>query len=287
MPTLGRPATSEDVAQGRAIFFLTGNTRTVAIGKFPLEASCLKAGKKHPEIPLEEGLKGDDDQDDGSKIWQAEEVQVGGRWERYYGFAGRHLFAKVPAAEVEFPRAGDVDLAPAIECWISPAANHFDAGLEQSFLVTGLQKPLPFNLGVHNYGGLDQLIPGPFILPANNARTLPAAVRFTLSYSEKMPPAPTAREFASNMQNRVPVDYGSWQDIPLRKEITMAGPADARAIGPDARIELLKIDLRDYFKITRPGTYRLDVTFQEPGQKASPTQHVFYNLVGEGERAAN
>ena len=34
-------------------------------------------------------------------VWQAEEVWQDGKWVRYYGFIGRYVVAKVPAAEVE------------------------------------------------------------------------------------------------------------------------------------------------------------------------------------------
>jgi hypothetical protein len=158
--------------------------------------------------------------------------------------------------------------------------------------VAGLGKPLPLKVGGHNHNGLDHQIPGAFVVSASNARTLPAGVRLALSYSEKLPQAALnearrEKRSASDFQNPVPVDYGAWQEIPLRKEITTAVAEAPRAIGPDARVDLLKIDLRDYFEITRPGTYRLDVTFQAPGQKALPTQHVFYNVVGEEQQASN
>ena len=41
--------------------------------------------------------------DISGKIWQAEEVQVNGKWQRYYGFAGRHQLEEVPASEIVFP----------------------------------------------------------------------------------------------------------------------------------------------------------------------------------------
>ena len=35
-------------------------------------------------------------------VWQAEEAEVGERWQRFYGFVGRYGLAKVPAEEIEF-----------------------------------------------------------------------------------------------------------------------------------------------------------------------------------------
>ena len=36
-------------------------------------------------------------------VWQAEEVRRGDRWERYYGFVGPHVIARIPADEIELP----------------------------------------------------------------------------------------------------------------------------------------------------------------------------------------
>ena len=43
--------------------------------------------------------------DQSGLIWQAEEVMVDGHWQRYYGFVGRHIIAKVPADEIELTPA--------------------------------------------------------------------------------------------------------------------------------------------------------------------------------------
>ena len=45
-------------------------------------------------------------------VWQAEEVRRDGQWERYYGFVGRHVIARVPSSSIELaggrkPAPGD------------------------------------------------------------------------------------------------------------------------------------------------------------------------------------
>jgi hypothetical protein len=119
LPRLAQPATAEDVAAGCAIFSLRGQenaqvrivqlkrrpsiARWKALKQFPLlepgvmewpkekDANDEKAWARLPKEPFDrEGL-----------IWQAEEVFVGGKWRRYYGFVGYHVIAKVPAEEIE------------------------------------------------------------------------------------------------------------------------------------------------------------------------------------------
>ena len=100
----------EDVAAGRAVFSLTDSAsavRTVALPKLPMQARW-KTLKSFPVVAI-----GADDPETGKpvlrrsfdqkgEIWQAEEGFIDGRWQRFYGFVGRHIIAKVPAAEIEF-----------------------------------------------------------------------------------------------------------------------------------------------------------------------------------------
>jgi hypothetical protein len=111
-PRLGRPATPEDVREGRAIFSLVGagKVRVCEVPALPAPAKWLtykgavrvvsrwdarKKSTTYSREPDQEGV-----------VWQAEEVFEGGKWVRYYGFVGRHVVARAPAAEVEFPAAG-------------------------------------------------------------------------------------------------------------------------------------------------------------------------------------
>jgi hypothetical protein len=103
-PALGRPATPDDVREGRAIFSLSGegDVRTVALPSgFPVRARWLALKsfpvdlRSNPVPPVGEFLQ------DGW-VWQAEEVRKGDQWERYYGFAGHATIARVAASEIEF-----------------------------------------------------------------------------------------------------------------------------------------------------------------------------------------
>src|SRR5262249_19620108 len=107
-------ATPDDVAAGRAVFSLRdgpdAQVRVVAmkltpaiarwksLKQFPLREprprEWPKANEKWDDMPKEEF-------DREGLIWQAEEVMIGGKWRRYYGFIGNHIIAKVPAEEIE------------------------------------------------------------------------------------------------------------------------------------------------------------------------------------------
>lgn len=107
-PRLDHPATDADVAATRAIFSLSGGpVRIVSLPAWPAQAKW----KTLKDFPVQyqgatDSKTGvttyDDDFLNKGFIWQAEEVQVNGKWERYYGFVGAHSIAKVPADQIEF-----------------------------------------------------------------------------------------------------------------------------------------------------------------------------------------
>ncbi len=105
-PTLGKPATPEDVSSTRAIFSLAGEeeTRLATMPAFPLKAKWLTL----TDTPVvrtyypEGSAKGDTrhEFDTDGYVWQAEEVRKGDRWERFYGFVGHHVVSRAPASEI-------------------------------------------------------------------------------------------------------------------------------------------------------------------------------------------
>jgi hypothetical protein len=101
-PILDRPATKEDVRAGRAIFSLEREEeiRRVELPSIPIKAKWIPP-EEAPGAGAEDGW-----------VWQAEEVCKGGQWERYYGFVGRHVIARVPSGSIELaggrrPAPGD------------------------------------------------------------------------------------------------------------------------------------------------------------------------------------
>jgi len=100
---LDHAATPDDAKNGRAIFSLhDGNSevRQAELPRFPQMARWKTLDK----FPIRyHGKKGETTEyDRAGYIWQAEEILIDGKWQRFYGFVGNHIIAKVPAEEIEF-----------------------------------------------------------------------------------------------------------------------------------------------------------------------------------------
>ena len=85
-----------------------GPVRTVKLPKWPAKAkwSTFKGYPVQQQGATDEkGVTAYyDDYLNQGLIWQAEEVQVNGKWERFYGFVGPHVIAKVPGDQIEFEK---------------------------------------------------------------------------------------------------------------------------------------------------------------------------------------
>jgi hypothetical protein len=90
-PVLDRPATKADVREGRAIFSLEGEgeIRRVQLPSMPVKAKWILPDEARGGVAVD------------GWVWQAEEVRKGGQWERYYGFVGPHVIARVPGGSIE------------------------------------------------------------------------------------------------------------------------------------------------------------------------------------------
>src|SRR5262249_45456490 len=101
-PPLDHPASDGDVGRGAAIFTLAGG-RPLKLPARPLRAKWITL-KSFPQtqVHYDQRTKRQTQSigyDQDGWVWQAEEAA--GR--RFYGFVGRHVIARVPADEIEFP----------------------------------------------------------------------------------------------------------------------------------------------------------------------------------------
>jgi hypothetical protein len=99
---LERAATPEDVKESRAIFSLQDGTSEVRVPPLPMFPQPAR-WKTLDRFPVRyAGQTAEQTQyDRAGYIWQAEEILVDGNWQRYYGFVGNHVIAKVAAEEIE------------------------------------------------------------------------------------------------------------------------------------------------------------------------------------------
>ena len=247
-PLRDRPASRDEARRHDAIFSLAGDgpARVVKFAQMPLPAvwttlkempvqvARYKAGKYVTEKGfLQEGF-----------VWQAEEVEVGGRWRRYYGFAGAHKVARVPAEEIEFPSAdGNVRwlrYASSFEARLAPPKGTIDPD-EPGAPRRVLGEPVPLTLTVRNASGL----------PAE-APALAGRLRLRAWYSpEVIAPqgmlAPAAKT------------ADAWQELTVKAGAafpTVAGMTlEAAAESPAG-----DIDLSAWFDLSRRGFYRVKLT---------------------------
>jgi hypothetical protein len=258
---LDHAATPDDVREGRAIFSLDPSERRPwALPSFPLQARWTAL-----EIPDDDpGLRGigpvkrpraQVEMLQGGTVWQAEEAREGGEWRRYYGFVGRHVRARVPAEEIEFPAPWNTDWHPVSKAFdgrlIPP--DGFDDGTRVVRREVAQGGPLTVEVWLRNRRGVDTLVPSDWTR-TENGLSLREGLTVRL-FRLKDPPATV----------RVP-----GQAPPVEEEITARqarrhrGGEPSRTLTPTASVRVLRLDLRDMFPVEAPGRYRLDVTYDDP-----------------------
>ncbi len=106
---LDHPATPQEVRDGQALFSLDapGAARVVKLPHYPMPARWITdkrfPQKNYSRDPVTGQPDGKVWYDQAGLVWQAEEMQVNGKWQRYYGFIGRNFLGKLPAEEIELP----------------------------------------------------------------------------------------------------------------------------------------------------------------------------------------
>lgn len=254
-PTRDRPATADEAKQGLAIFALAGAKDIRALRlPFPLKAKWVTL-KDYPEVlRYTPSAREDRDKikvgtDQAGLVWQAEEA--GGR--RWYGFVGRYVVAKVPAAEIEFPATDDTwaTLTGGIDCRLSPAAK---GGV-----------PL-VRVELRNRSGRDRIVPAQFMRSEKARLALHAGLRLHLEYTPHIGP------------HKDPPRY----EMLTPKTIAhfRAGKA-VRTAGPATTFADFTFEPGAAFDVSRTGTYRLHLVFhRDDGAPAEGTSRVVEFVVG-------
>ncbi|MEO6055032.1 MAG: hypothetical protein ABIP97_13575, partial [Chthoniobacterales bacterium] len=201
------------------------------------------------------------------RVFQAEEVMVGGKWQRFFGYVGQFHIAKVPASEIEFPSEMSL-LSHGFEGDLTAPDKWFQRGFYRARKLKW-DAPLPFNLKVRNRSGLDQTVSGALLQPDFNTGKLPHAVELKMEYSDK------------SITEEYCIPESSWQSVPLKTEVQVA---DAQASGlilqPTEEYVIMTDDLRRFFDVSRHGNYRLQAIFNDPnGVTGSTIDYGF--IIGE------
>ena len=272
-PTLGRPASAEDVREARAIFSLDGEgeARVAAMPSgFPLRArwTTLTAFPVDQQVSYadEKGSHTETRRDylrDGW-VWQAEEVKKGDRWERSYGFVGHATIARVPAAEIEFPSTA----------YWNPTLS---GGLEAHLVLADVPRPpipqgqpIMATLRLRNDRGVEQKVPTEFVRPVDDGKP---ALRRGVSLVLTEQPKRSGDQDAFNPRAGV-------ERTPTRT--ARFDPGDAsRSLAPTESFDALRIDLADWFGPLAPGSYRLHATFAADSGLGEGRTSDLYFTVGD------
>jgi hypothetical protein len=276
---LDHPATPEDARKGEAIFSLAGQgrVRVSKMPKLPRGARWITL-KDYPVLNDDWGASGKLKRTIGYEqdgvIWQAEEVQADGRWQRYYGFVGRYGLAKVPAEEIE------ISTPLVAEEWIA-AGNHLLVGLQaapgaeericvqksddSSYLPPMLSyrpgQPLLFKVQAYNRSGAGQPLPVLAEGTGVKARNGSIPMSLQLRYCPEGPFIDCAHGFypLPAMDLQYTLVGMSWTQVPRKTTQQLTANPLGRKLMPTERIDCLQLDLKRLFDTSRPGTYRLSL----------------------------
>jgi hypothetical protein len=252
---LDHPATAEEVRRGLAVFSLEGegNARVWRLPARPLPAKWLTlkenpfpTSRWNPDTGNTENVVEYDQQ---GLVWQAEEVLKEGRWQRYYGFVGKHQVARVPAEEIEFPGSW-AGLSRQLDCEARLNLPADGEGSRADRMELG--KPVVVTFRLRNRGGLEQTVPSVYYRAAEPE--LHPGIGLRLAY------APLEMQVAGRTYLLDEADR-TWEEPPTTRTAHLpSGPAD-RMLAPAEEFTALELDLRDWFDVSRPGLYRFRFAF--------------------------
>ena len=258
-PVLGRPATPTDLLQTRAIFALTAasaprcvnlpqrpmRARWTALRKYPVDTQEWdeQTGKSKPVIEYQrEGW-----------VWQAEEVQVHGRWERYYGFVGPHEVAKVPASEIEFPTGPYPwnewgELTPGLDCRVTLAG---DVARTNDLLDPPRLTVSPrVEVLLRNRSGLPQRVPVVYVQRETPQVALLAGMELRLWRSPEIPAAAGQRNLEAEAQRK-------WEQVRPRAHGAFPVSERGKLLQLAESLSAFKVGLDELYDLKEPGLYRV------------------------------
>lgn len=271
-PMRDRPATPDEVRKGEAIFSLMGqgNVRVSKMPKLPRRARWTTL-KDYPISQIARGESGKPGKSIGYEqtgiIWQAEEVEIGGRWQRYYGFVGRFGIAKAAAEEIEFLQDPEesIILADHLLIRLRPAPGAEEKGCVRLFkdseyfpsiFFYHTDQPMVFNVEACNRSGADRRLPpiaesAPGRMPDNGI-----PISLLLRYCPEIP----AFGYVPGWDDYVPICSlvgMSWTEVPRKTNEQLNGCQVEKQLMPTECVNCFQLDLKRLFDVGRPGTYRL------------------------------
>ena len=133
-------------------------------------------------------------------------------------------------------------------------------------------RPIRVTLQIRNRRGVDNTAPTEFLRRGDDGRpVLRRGVALAVFYS---PPSVTRSEFFSGMGQ-------PGEALKPRRTDRFDPSGAARPLGPFEAFEAMRLDLNDWFDLTRPGSYRVHVTFAADSGVGSGETYDWHFKVGE------
>ena len=215
-------------------------------------------------------------------VWQAEETFVRGKWQRYYGFVGKHCVAKVPAEEIEFPYYGEPclcygwkELIGGLDCRLTPPGVPRD---NSTTSVGGLPlgSPLVATLWLRNRRGADQTLSAVCCRPTPPAllRGLDIKLEYAPGLVQSCVPARLYSACAHDPRLR-----REWTELDAENSTRLDPGQATTVLAPTQITHAMRIDLSRWFEITRPGCYRAKLVIsKESGLGEGETNRVCFSM---------
>ena len=283
LPILDRPAALEDMHRGEAVFSLEGqgSVRICEIPGLPLTARW-KSRKDYPILndkwdAAGKGKKVVGGYKQDGTVWQAEEVQAGGRWHRYYGFVGCYGLARVPAEEIEFPWFSPFDVGSPANSMVSfPVV--LDEAFEICWMSSGpswiwkISDPLVFRLVVRNRSAMERTLPpllaGGDVKPPGDAVAINTRLCWMHPLAYRNPPA------------------DPWTALISKTPTPITFKRPMRPLAPGEQFEILRWDIPERFRPLRPGLYGFTMKIGNRNQtKAEDVPGIFYAIVEDESKS--
>jgi hypothetical protein len=189
-------------------------------------------------------------------VWQAEEVRMGDRWQRVYGFVGRHDVAAVPAEEVDFPdgqpsSSGYLPFSRDLDASVIPPGATDGRGFGQRPVHPG--EPLTLTVRWRNHRGIEVAAPADLVRVENGV-SLRAGTSIRLLREGR----PVAARAAAGQG-----DLERWVEVEPWRRPGHHTAASGHPLTPTGTVEVLNLDLRELYDNLKPGKYRVELRLEE------------------------
>jgi hypothetical protein len=265
-PIHAKPASREDVARARAIFSLEGEgeARPASMPGLPQRAKWLTLKDTPVERTDQNGVTRREYETDGI-VWQAEEVRKGNHWERFYGFVGQHTIARAPASEIVF--GGQPGPWWGLKGGLDAAAEMVDS--RTTAFAPG--HPILVAVKIRNGLGVAHSSPTELIRPAPDGKpALRKGINLALWRT-------AVRDLSSTSSRAYPDLL-----VEPKRDARFDPGEGSRQLEPLEAFEAMRFDLSDWFDLTKPGCYRLRVTFTaDSGLGEGAASEVNFQVGGE------